>query len=281
MKGRICILFIIVVAFPTLVHSQVWSREDSLWLANILSGKDTLRLNFETQQAIKEGRLLNVDKSPLGTMKMAPAKSFVISKDFSEYIKKEKDTTHYLVALKDLPPQVFWRYGQDLDPRDAMRFSAFDRDKQAKSMVVPEIDGLSFNIAALLAYSFDPVYRQKVKNRKKATAHKVYDKMPTLALQQKQRAYREAHPEKVLPMGEKYSSRKYSEENLPLPDIVKRPKEKKKQAKISPVDTLPKNFEIATIDSLTNKVDSIFRKDSAVILLGGKYKKEVAKPELR
>lgn len=281
MKGRICILFIIVVAFPSLVHSQVWSREDSLWLANILSGKDTLRLNFETQQAIKEGRLLNVDKSPLGTMKMAPAKSFVISKDFSEYIKKEKDTTHYLVALKDLPPQVFWRYGQDLDPRDAMRFSAFDRDKQAKSMVVPEIDGLSFNIAALLAYSFDPVYRQKVKNRKKATAHKVYDKMPTLAMQQKQRAYREAHPEKVLPMGEKYSSRKYSEENLPLPDIVKRPKEKKKQAKISPVDTLPKNFEIATIDSLTNKVDSIFRKDSAVILLGGKYKKEVSKPELR
>ena len=232
MKGRICILFIIVVAFPSLVHSQVWSREDSLWLANILSGKDTLRLNFETQQAIKEGRLLNVDKSPLGTMKMAPAKSFVISKDFSEYIKKEKDTTHYLVALKDLPPQVFWRYGQDLDPRDAMRFSAFDRDKQAKSMVMPGADGLSFSIAALLAYSFDPVYRQKVKNRKKATAHKVYDKMPTLALQQKQRAYREAHPENVLPIGEKYSSRKYSEENLPLPDIIKRPKEKKTQAKL-------------------------------------------------
>ena len=281
MKCGISILFLLIVAFPASVHSQVWSKEDSLWLANILSGKDTLRLNFETQQAIKEGRLLNVDKSPLGTMKMAPAKNFVISKDFSEYIKKEKDTTHYLVALKDLPPQVFWRYGRDLDPRDAMRFSAFDRDKQAKSMVMPGADGLSFSIAALLAYSFDPVYRQKVKNRKKATAHKVYDKMPTLALQQKQRAYREAHPENVLPMGEKYSSRKYSEENLPLPDIIKRPKEKKTQVKLAPIDTLPKNFEIASIDSLTNKADSIFRKDSTVILLGGKYKKEVSTPEIR
>lgn len=212
------------------LQAQTWSKEDSVWLANVLSGKDTLRLNDETMRSIREGRFLQPDRSPAGTMGLS-APSLPITRDFSEYIRHEKDTSHYQVALRDLPPLVFWRYGQDLDPRDAMRYSGFNRDRQANQMVVPEMNGLSFNLAASLAYVFSPTYRQKVKNRKTATAYRTYDKMPSLAMAQKQRAYREAHPEKIL--SGRYA--KVYREEEPLPDIIKRPK---KQQAPAP-DTLP------------------------------------------
>ena len=89
------------------LHAQ-WSKQDSVWLQGILSGKDTVRLNPEFQRAIESGTLLNTDE-PVGKPRMAAAKELPITKDFSEYVHKE-DTTRRKVALKDLPPGVFWRH---------------------------------------------------------------------------------------------------------------------------------------------------------------------------
>ena len=206
------------------IKAQAWSKEDSVWLSNILSGKETLRLNDETMRAIREGQLLQPNSSPSGKMKNSNL-PLPITRDFSEYIRPEKDTSHYRIALQDLPPSVFWLYGPNFDPLETMRYSCFDRDKQAGQIVMPEINGLSFNLAALLSYLFSPTYRQKVKNRKTATAYRSYNNIPSPTIVQKQRAYREAHPEKIL-------SGRYSttyQEKMPLPDIEIRRDESNKQ----------------------------------------------------
>lgn len=90
-----------------LAYAQ-WTEKDSIWLQNVLAGKDTIKLNPEYQRAIQSGTFLNPE-SPVGEQRMAPASSLPITKDFSEYVHTE-DTTHRKVALKDLPPQVFWWY---------------------------------------------------------------------------------------------------------------------------------------------------------------------------
>lgn len=197
---------------PLMLRAQVWSKKDSIWLSGVLSGKDTLRLNSETEEAIREGRLLNTSPQPAGEMRQQGSHIPLVV-DFSDYVRKNNDTTYLLVPLKDLPPQVFWLYGRNLDPRDAMRYSAYDYDRET------EEQGLSF--AHLLNYAFSPSYRRKVKTRKNATAAKTYDAMPSSAMQQKQRAYRAAIRKREL--RKKHAYLRYDEDGLPLPDIVSIP----------------------------------------------------------
>ena len=45
----------------------------------------------------------------MGKPQLAAPSNIPITKDFSEYIQQD-DTTHRKVALKDLPPSVFWRH---------------------------------------------------------------------------------------------------------------------------------------------------------------------------
>lgn len=217
MRFHLLIGLLAALACPAVLRAQVWSKADSVWLSGILSGKDTLRLDPETERAIREGRLLDVAPEAAGQMQLQGTKLPIVI-DFSDYVRKSDDTSRYLVPLRELPPQVFWLYGQNLDPRDAARYSAFDRDKQAELMVTPEMDGLSFNLAAALGYALSPSYRQKVKNRKNATAHRTYDQLPSLAMQQKQRAYRQEVRKREL--RRRHRTLRYDEDGLPLPDIV-------------------------------------------------------------
>lgn len=83
-----------------------WTEQDSIWLQNVLAGKDTIQLNPEFQKAIQDGSFLNPD-GPVGKPQLAAPTALPITKDFSEYIRQE-DTTRRKVALKDLPPAVFW-----------------------------------------------------------------------------------------------------------------------------------------------------------------------------
>lgn len=220
MKVLPCFILIAFILFPAITRAQDWNREDSVWLSNVLSGKDTLRLNSETERAIREGRLLNPSTSAAGEI-VPQATEIPIVVDFSDYVRKGVDTSRYIVPLRELPPQVFWLYGQNLDPRDAMRYSAYDRDRQAYKMVVPEWKGTSFSLAAALGYAFSPTYRAKVKNRKTATAHKKYNDLPSREEHEKQRAYRSALRKQELK--KKHPMLSYDEDGLPLPDIIKRP----------------------------------------------------------
>ncbi|MCD7848485.1 MAG: DUF4858 domain-containing protein [Parabacteroides sp.] len=86
------------------ISAQQWTKKDSVWLQNVLSGKEKLELNPETMKAIQSGSLINLDE-PASNMKLSPVSPLPILKDFSEYIKA--DTTRRKIALKDLPPSVF------------------------------------------------------------------------------------------------------------------------------------------------------------------------------
>ncbi len=84
-----------------------WTEKDSVWLQNILSGKEKLELNPETKKAIESGSLINLGE-PASHMKFAPTTKLPVSKDFSEYI--QNDSSQQKIALKDLPTYVFWHY---------------------------------------------------------------------------------------------------------------------------------------------------------------------------
>lgn len=87
-----------------------WTEQDSIWLKDVLAGKDSIKLNPEFQKAIQSGSFLNPEpRKPMGKPQLAAPSNIPITKDFSEYIQQD-DTTHRKVALKDLPPSVFWRH---------------------------------------------------------------------------------------------------------------------------------------------------------------------------
>lgn len=87
-----------------------WTEQDSVWLKDVLAGKDSIKLNPEFQKAIQSGSFLNPEPGkPMGKPQLAAPSNIPITKDFSEYIQQD-DTTHRKVALKDLPPSVFWRH---------------------------------------------------------------------------------------------------------------------------------------------------------------------------
>ena len=87
-----------------------WTEQDSIWLKDVLAGKDSIKLNPEFQKAIQSGSFLNPEPGkPMGKPQLAAPSNIPITRDFSEYIQQD-DTTHRKVALKDLPPSVFWRH---------------------------------------------------------------------------------------------------------------------------------------------------------------------------
>lgn len=115
------------------VYAQ-WTKKDSLWLQNVESGKEKLKLNPETMKAIESGSLINLGlpdglnhpDNPAANMQLK-ASSLPILKDFSEYV--QADSTRRKVALKDLPVSVFKLYQPKYTPelrsyiliRDAIR----------------------------------------------------------------------------------------------------------------------------------------------------------------
>lgn len=190
---------LLVCIHTELLHAQAWNETDSLWLAGILAGKDTLKLNPEFQHAIRSGTLINLGE-PVGKMQMAPS-PLPLAKDFSEYITGRKsasdtDTTGRRVALKDLPPAVFMRYGLDKPlPFNGIYQQAYTPYTRPAGRPATGIS-LSFN--DLLLAGFSRNYRQRMHNRKHATAWKTYNDLPAADVYRKQKKFRSEHPELVL-----------------------------------------------------------------------------------
>lgn len=98
---------VVCIQYMHTVNAQTWSKEDSIRLANILSGKDTLKLNPEFQRSIQNGTFINLN--PVGKMKSSPSK-VPFTKDFSEYIKLDKSVlVEEKKNWKDMPPQAAMR----------------------------------------------------------------------------------------------------------------------------------------------------------------------------
>lgn len=182
-----------------LMMAQAWSKADSAWLANMLAGKDTIRLNPEFQKAIQSGNLINLGE-PIGKMQMAPIR-IPLAKDFSEYINDKEnssgsDSSRRRVALKDLPPSVFMRYGLDKPlPFNGIYQQAYTPYRRPAGRPAT---GISLSFDNALQAAFSPSYRQKMHNRKHATAWKTYNDLPTPDIHRKQKKFRADHPELVL-----------------------------------------------------------------------------------
>ena len=82
MQIRLYIFILLCLRSADYLAAQAWTKEDSVWLRNILSGKDTLRLNPETMRAIQSGTLINNTHEPVSEMQLAPNQTLPILKDF-------------------------------------------------------------------------------------------------------------------------------------------------------------------------------------------------------
>lgn len=94
-------VYLVVCLSGTDVIYAQWTEVDSLWLQNIIEGKDSIRLNPETMRAIKEGTFLN-GENPFAQPLEAPP-ILPITRDFRDIatqdtLKSEIDTL--------LPPAV-------------------------------------------------------------------------------------------------------------------------------------------------------------------------------
>ena len=103
MRKQLFIVMLICLRGADYMSAQQWTKKDSVWLQNVLSGKEKLELNPETMKAIQSGSLINLDE-PASEMKMAPVTPLPILKDFTEYI--QTDSTNRKKAPKDLPPRT-------------------------------------------------------------------------------------------------------------------------------------------------------------------------------
>ncbi|OAV71056.1 hypothetical protein Barb6_01532 [Bacteroidales bacterium Barb6] len=198
-----------------------WTAKDSVWLQNVLSGKDSIRFNPETMRAIREGSFLNTDK-PTTTALSAPLELPVLM-DFSEYMTGGNlMSPQRKVALKDLPVQVFWQWNPETKAEYALSDKFFDfMESIRQTKPARQLQGLGVTIeyyfAGTVEYAFNPKYRQIAKNRENAVSYKSYNSLPSRELAAKQHKYREEHPDKVIPAIK--SNAKQSEE-LPLPLVI-------------------------------------------------------------
>jgi hypothetical protein len=56
MHKKIILLFLLIITINGIANAQYWSKEDSIWLKNMLEGEE-IKINEETKKAIEDGRL--------------------------------------------------------------------------------------------------------------------------------------------------------------------------------------------------------------------------------
>lgn len=196
MNKQLFIWIIVCLNGVEYVQAQ-WTKQDSLWLHNILSGKEKIKLNEETLKAIESGSLINNEPKPSGAMRMAPKSDLPISKDFSGYIQPN-DTTHRKVALKDLPPQVFWQYDPPIKIKGV---PAFENIPVYRYLPQGQVTFSLADMTSRKKYVHD-------RNVKRDGTWKEYNNLPTPDVISKRKAYAEQHPEAIPPfhMGKKDST---------------------------------------------------------------------------
>jgi hypothetical protein len=173
MDKKLILLLLIYVYQTGDLYAQ-WTKEDSVWLDGVLSGKETIKLRPEFQQAIESDDLIHTGvASPARQLIVAPG-GVSVSKDFTEYLRPAKipkspedagDVDPY-----SMPPAVFMRYGPDI-PLQRPGNAAFTVPGSIGENA-PTPSGRSFDDA--LKSIFSPSFRAKERNRKNANAWKRY-----------------------------------------------------------------------------------------------------------
>ena len=196
MDKRLWVLLLFCFQQTHALYAQQWTKEDSVWLNKVLSGKQELRLKPEVEKAIKEGNLLNMDKrSYINQMKSAPTQ-LPITKDFSSYVKPTgepyiRDTATHKINLDSITPSMYMKYyGPKIVPQ--VELGSFSLEGLENYEIPPKFyfttDPLNkgggsgsggasktFGAAEALEWIFSPAARAKARNRKHANAWKTYN----------------------------------------------------------------------------------------------------------
>lgn len=169
------------------VSAQQWTKKDSIWLKKVLSGKEKLELNPEAKKAIESGELINLD-NPANHMKLAPTEKLPVTQDFSEYIRP--DTIKRKVALKQLPPAVFWLY----HPPRGVEFRIYQHMLEAwKKDPASKAD--NGNVKLDVAEMTSKKARTHKRNQKRNGTRKNYNNLPTPDIIKKRKTYIEQNPQ--------------------------------------------------------------------------------------
>ena len=183
---------IVFICLPVHWINAQWTAQDSLWLKNVLEGKDTIRLNPEFQHSIESGTFLN-DGKPIEKSLMLAPNPYPLLKDFSEYIQHE-DSSKRRIPFKDLPPQIFWRHVLPLVEILPVYQSILDELKLKPCVGQPASGMISFGFdAAGLTSRKEFIHKR---NAKRDSTWRNYNNLPSLYMLEKQRKFLEAHPEK-------------------------------------------------------------------------------------
>ena len=178
-------VFILLFLFSyTLLWAQEWTKEDSIWLQNVLEGKETLIINEDTKKAIEDGRLTmpswmkNMDNE------------WELNKDFDDGERPDSIKIRRLNPYT-MPPAVFALYIFYLDKLDsAYRIQSLiineDEQKQLEALLPTgtspfypythdyspgfTVGGMDFNHALSMVFSTE--YRRLMHSRRHAKAYK-------------------------------------------------------------------------------------------------------------
>ena len=185
MKKKLSLSFLFFFFSCSLIQAQEWTREDSIWLQNVLEGKEELKINEDTRKVIEEGRLI----LPSWMHSDDNQSNLELLKDF-ENVGAPDSLYYRTFDPLTMPPAVFALYVLYLDKMDStFNISALMTDevrKELESLIptgtfIPNtsdlnpgftISNLDFNHA--LSMVFSAHYRRLMHNRKNATAYKNY-----------------------------------------------------------------------------------------------------------
>jgi hypothetical protein len=200
----------ILLTIWTLSTTQLcaqWTPTDSLWLQNVLTGKEELRLNEETMRAIRSGSLINLG-NPSSSFLQAPLE-FPLARTFgikAESIKNIQSGLNpdsldpylyfkYSFIFADLPPIVEKKPIPGFDMRGVnFTKNPLNPVEANRGVTIMQtygerpFEGISVRVTMdfndLLSRIFSPTYRRRMYNREHANAWRTYNSGDSLTVKQ-------------------------------------------------------------------------------------------------
>jgi len=189
MKQKTSLLVFLLFFSCSLVWTQEWSREDSVWLKNVLDGTEELKINEETKKAIEDGRLF----VPPWMQQNDKNSIFDLLQDFDNSGMPDDSLKFHRIDPFSMSPSIFAMYVLYLDKMDSVfgvkSLVITDNERKQLEDLLPTgtVRAIYFNTSGyspgfgittdfnhLLSMVFSAQYRRIAHNRKHATAYKNY-----------------------------------------------------------------------------------------------------------
>ena len=215
MVKKTFILCLFVISSCGIVKAQNWSKEDSVWLANILEGKTELKINEDTKKAIEDGRLpvpswminedgkitnidiisdFNIDLPDslrirsIDPYSMPPAvySLYILQMNKLDPSGEYKDFEDYNINLSDEEKEII-KMAKNNGTTDAMMRTIASRMAGNIGGMAGSGASINADFNHLLSMVFSPLYRLRMKNQKNAAIYNGYPRGPEYKLSESDR----------------------------------------------------------------------------------------------